>query len=325
MTPLVSVLVTAYNQRPYVSEALLSVLAQETAFPVEILVGVDRSDDGTDEIVREIEHANPGRLRVFYRPERLGLIENFRRLYGEARGELRALLEGDDYWTEPAKLERQLRLLEKSRDAILCGHRVEQVSGEGEPLGPIPERPYGERPSAAEFAERLCDFHTSSLVFRDPFAGELPAAVVDPRVGLFDLPLKLALAARGGIAYLPEPMSVFRRVAGSASSSIDDEGWRDLIVRVLANVDSLLTPELRRITRRQRLELLVGGALSGRRSRSQKLRFAMRALVFQPRRAIAGLVRGSYSELPEETKQLYRRARGALRGGDGGSTKQNQP
>jgi glycosyltransferase involved in cell wall biosynthesis len=314
MSSLVSVLVTAYNQRPFVAEALRSVLTQKTESSLEILIGVDRSDDGTEEIVREVERANHGRLRVFYRPERLGLVENFRRLYGEARGELRALLEGDDYWTEPAKLERQLRLLEKSRNAILCGHRVEQVSGEGEPLGPIPVRPYGERPSAEEFVGRLCDFHTSSLVFRDPFAGELPPSVVDPRIGLFDLPLKLALAARGGIAYLPEPMSVFRRVAGSASSSIDDEGWRDLIVRVLANVDPLLTPELRRITRRQRLELLVGGALSKRRSRAGRFHCALRALLAQPRRALAGLARGPYGELPEGAKQLYRRSRGAWGG-----------
>lgn len=314
MTPRLSVLVTIYNQRPYIAEALRSVLAQETHAELEILVGVDQSTDGSEEIAREFERSHPGTLRVFYRSKRLGLIENFRRLYREARGEYRALLEGDDYWTDPLKLERQIRLLDDQAGMILCGHRVEQISEMGDHLGPIPAHPYDEQTGAGEFVERLCDFHTSSLVFRDPFGGELPRAVVDERVGFLDLPLKLALAARGTIGYLPEPMSVFRRIAGSASSSIDEEGWRDVILLVLANVDPLLTSELRRITRRKRLELLVGGALSARRSRASRFRFALRALLAQPRAAIAGLARGSYGELPEETKQLYRRARGALGG-----------
>jgi glycosyltransferase involved in cell wall biosynthesis len=319
MPPLLSVLLTAFDQEPYVGEALESALAQRREFPVEVVVGVDASGDGTAEVVRRFERARPEVVRALVHARRLGLHGNFAAAYAAARGRYLALLEGDDLWTDPEKLARQVALLEARPEVVLCGHTVEVVTADGRRLGTIPEAPYGSAPSRREFVARLCDFHTSSLVFRNVFGGALPEPLRDERTRVVDLPLKLALVARGEVAFLPETMSRFRRRPDSASSAIDDEGWRDVALRALRDARPALSGELRAAADERLVELLVGGALSPRRPRPERLRLAAAALARRPLAAARALARGAYAGLPEGAKRAYRGARGLAGSGGGGA------
>ena len=86
--PLVSVILIAYNQRRYIRQAIESVLAQETSFPYELLIGDDASDDGTSDIVAEYARAYPDIIKAFIRPENVGAARNAVLLLQQARGEL---------------------------------------------------------------------------------------------------------------------------------------------------------------------------------------------------------------------------------------------
>ena len=240
-------------------------------------------------------------------------IPSFAATLAAARGTYVALLEGDDYWTDPEKLALQVDRLENRPGAVVSGHLVDHVDVDGTILGAVPESPYSDTPDRSAWVRRLCDFHTSSLVFRNVFRAGLPDSVLDEGLRVFDLPLKLALAARGDVDFVPRTMSVFRRVPGSASSTFDDEEWRDIILFALRRSRREMPSPLLSVVDREIAELMAGGALSPERKKFERLRFAVRAVLLAPRVTIPMLARGVYSGLPETAKQIYRDSRSLLR------------
>ena len=113
MEPKLSVVFITYNHEPFIKEALDSVLMQEVDFPYEIVVGEDCSTDCTRDILREYDREHPGLFKLLFRDKNLGAPT--RNVYETAmacRGEYLAFLEGDDYWTVPYKLQRQVDFLD---------------------------------------------------------------------------------------------------------------------------------------------------------------------------------------------------------------------
>ena len=108
--PTVSVCMLTYNQEKYVRQAIDGVLSQDANFDIEIVVGDDASTDGTAAVCSEYSERGD-RVRVFRRERNLGVAENFRLTLNECNGEFVAICEGDDYWTDPAKLQHQVDLL----------------------------------------------------------------------------------------------------------------------------------------------------------------------------------------------------------------------
>ncbi|RPI20802.1 MAG: glycosyltransferase, partial [Actinobacteria bacterium] len=132
--PKVSVSLTTYNQRRTIAQAIDSVLVQETSFPVEILVGEDESSDGTRDIVLDYARRYPHIHVLLNRREDVITIDgrptgrwNFANNLRHVRGQYVALLEGDDYWTSPHKLQKQADFLDAFPDCALCFHAVESL------------------------------------------------------------------------------------------------------------------------------------------------------------------------------------------------------
>ncbi|TXN44732.1 glycosyltransferase, partial [Methylobacterium sp. WL7] len=121
--PVVSVLCITYNQEPFIRQTLDSILSQRTDFPFELIVGDDRSSDGTAEIIAEYaaRHAN---IVAILRPENVGVVKNLDDIAGRVSGEYVAICEGDDYWTDPDKLQRQLDYMRHRPEYTLCFHPV---------------------------------------------------------------------------------------------------------------------------------------------------------------------------------------------------------
>jgi len=129
--PVVSVCVTTYQQQPYIAQALDSILIQQTSFPFEIVIGEDHSTDGTREICIDYANRYPDRIRLYLRDRSTThLYENgiyVTRFNGKltrmsARGKYLALCEGDDYWNDPLKLQKQVDYLEAHPDCVLSCH-----------------------------------------------------------------------------------------------------------------------------------------------------------------------------------------------------------
>lgn len=223
--PKVSVLISFYNLAPYVDQTLESVLGQQTDFPVEVLCADDGSDDGTIEKLREWEQKYPETIRVFVmdripgakyeaneRIKRMNAIRG--RLFYEAKGEYILYLDGDDFYTDSRKLQKQADILDADKEHryIGCGHNgcyYWESTGETKPI----ERPLRECSLTAEEYWSFLYVHTNAMMFRniglqgiDPYTSGIP---------IIDNPLTFQFLPYGDIYYLPDCMFNYRQVEGS--------------------------------------------------------------------------------------------------------------
>src|SRR6266851_2413988 len=130
----VSVLVTTYNHEKYIAQALDSVLMQETNFEYEIIIAEDCSIDQTRSIVVDFQRRNPGKIRLLLPEEHLGYGSGngiFAQAFELARGEYVALLDGDDYWISPQKLQKQVEFLKVHPECVLCFHNALKIYEDG--------------------------------------------------------------------------------------------------------------------------------------------------------------------------------------------------
>ena len=129
--PAVSVSIITYNQRELIGRAIDSVLAQRVNFDYEIIIGDDCSDDGTQDVLRDYARRYPDKIHLILHPRRYrrevpGRTNNTTNLLN-CRGKYTAMLDGDDYWTDPDKLQRQYDRMEAQPELSMCLHDAQMV------------------------------------------------------------------------------------------------------------------------------------------------------------------------------------------------------
>lgn len=214
-TPLVSVCMITYNHQDFIRQALDSILVQKTDFPFEIVIGDDGSRDQTDKICAEYVQKHPGRINYLRREPNLGMMPNFIATMQASRGKYIALCEGDDYWTDDSKLQRQVDFMEAHPGHSLCCHLHAVLTSKS--LTPVHEDLPAEsvEVKTEEYLVRPF-FHTSSYFFRN---NALPKPFPDwyKNVLAGDHFLVLFLSLKGKIGCLHKRMSVFRNHGSSVS------------------------------------------------------------------------------------------------------------
>ncbi|MBQ3756262.1 MAG: glycosyltransferase [Oscillospiraceae bacterium] len=211
----VSVLCATFNHEDYLRQTLDSFVAQKTDFPFEVLVNDDASTDHTAEILREYADRYPDIIRPFYQDENL----YSRRMnvydlvfFPAARGKYIALCEGDDYWNDPEKLQRQTDWLDAHPDYSACVHNS---------IGKFSDQP--DRVLFAQDGDRDIPFeqvingmshayHTSSILARREFILNPPDyRNVAYEKGYFtDYAIGVRLCLEGKVRFLDRCMSVYR-------------------------------------------------------------------------------------------------------------------
>ena len=140
--PVVSVCVQTYQHEKYIQKCLDGILKQKTDFPFEILIGEDASNDDTRQICLAYATSNPEKIRLFLH-HRENVIKVFGRSTGNfnsfynlfsARGKYIAFCEGDDFWTDPEKLQKQVDFLENNKNFSFSFHSYEPVNSTGLPV-----------------------------------------------------------------------------------------------------------------------------------------------------------------------------------------------
>lgn len=121
-SPLLSILCITYNHEKYIGQALDSFLAQRTTFPIEIVIGEDNSHDATMSVINQYKIKYPGLFKIVTSPANVGVVENFRRTLKECSGKYIAICEGDDYWTDDQKLQKQVEFLENNPEFVITYH-----------------------------------------------------------------------------------------------------------------------------------------------------------------------------------------------------------
>lgn len=109
--PLVSILCTVYNKEPWLEQTIKSFLAQERDFPLEILLIDDASTDGSRAIIDHYQKQYPDLIRAFYNQENQGIAKTWISICQKARGHYIARCDGDDFWLDKHKLQKQIALL----------------------------------------------------------------------------------------------------------------------------------------------------------------------------------------------------------------------
>ena len=128
----VSVWMITYNHENYIREAIDSVLMQETDFEFEIVIGEDCSTDNTRAILLEYKERFPNKFKLLLHEKNFGIVDNMLTTFKACSGKYVAMLEGDDTWTDPTKLQKQVDFLEGHSEYIVTYHNIELVTSEGE-------------------------------------------------------------------------------------------------------------------------------------------------------------------------------------------------
>lgn len=183
--PKVSVMLITYNHEKYISQALDSILMQECDFDIEINVIDDCSIDGTQTIVRDYQERYPGIINCYFNERNVGHIAtqlNTYRGFQTLRGEYFAILEGDDYWTDPKKLKEQVAFLEDNMEYVACAHDTLKTFEDGRPSEHfLPFKTFGRnRAKMPDLVSMAGVFHLSSIVYRNKFGLNPPQCLADP-------------------------------------------------------------------------------------------------------------------------------------------------
>lgn len=208
---IVSIITLTYNHESYIRECLDGILMQQTSFKFELLIHDDASTDNTANIIREYEAKYPDIIKPIYQTENqyskkvpIGCTY----LYPRAQGKYIALCEGDDYWTDPLKLQKQVDFLEANDEYGCVYTAYETINAEGDIISFEPSKKHMGRSFSGDiFYELLVDNFPQTLTVL--FRRELLNNNFTPPYN-FDYTLFLSLAIQKKFHYLPFPTGNYR-------------------------------------------------------------------------------------------------------------------
>lgn len=211
---IVSICCITYNHENYIEQCLDGFLMQETNFEFEVLIHDDASTDSTADIIRAYEKKHSHIIKPIYQTENQyskGISISATYNFPRAKGKYIAMCEGDDYWTDPLKLQKQVDFMEGNNDIILTFHAYLKLknnfyeksfkSNFFKNKSIIPNKVFIKNGGSHRFA-------TASIMFQRKMINPLPNYFYNCPVG--DLPLALLAISKGEIGYLEDEMCVYR-------------------------------------------------------------------------------------------------------------------
>ncbi len=234
----VSVAMITYNHEEFIAKAIDSILMQRTNFDYEIVIGEDCSTDNTRNILIDYQQKYPDKIRLLLHDKNQGMHLNGAQTLAACKGKYVAMLEGDDYWTSPEKLQKQVDFLDNHSECAICFHNVTEVYKDGD------------RESHSVFLNDRKEFYTVEDLFRLNF---IPTPSTMFRNGLVpkipdwcsllpmgDWTLHILNALHGNIGYINEVMAVHLNHGGGAWAAMRQNGLEGYKATILL-YDNLYT------------------------------------------------------------------------------------
>ncbi|WP_340005281.1 glycosyltransferase [Paenibacillus sp. FSL K6-0276] len=205
-----SILLVTYNHENYIIQAIESILEQKTTFGFEIVVADDCSNDNTLSIIQQYAQEYPGKFRILEKESNLGITLNYKRGFAACKGEYIAILEGDDFWTDPLKIQKHVDFLESNKACVMTFNQFV--------VHDMKKKRYNVQPWNWDRSFQLI---TVSELVLDNFIGNFSTCVYKAQylkqldnslyeLTVYDWMTNIMVAQHGLIAYLPEVMSVYR-------------------------------------------------------------------------------------------------------------------
>ena len=217
--PLVSICSITYNHAPYIRQCLDGMLMQQTDFTFEIIINDDCSTDGTTEIIREYAERYPEIVKPVFHEENQyqkgvrGMFAKF--VFPKAKGKYIALCEGDDYWTDPLKLQKQVDFLEANSEYSLCFHNAMVHYEDGKTadciFAELQTRTYSRQELLKSWKAPTASFLFQRGVLYSSINQKVQAS---KKLVYGDLPLILTASYCGKIWCINDVMSIYRKHKG---------------------------------------------------------------------------------------------------------------
>ena len=219
----VSVCMVTYNQKRFIAQAIESVLMQKADFKFQLIVGDDASTDGTTEIIQQYAKKYPDIVKPIFHKKNVGPFANSMSVYRAAKTEYVAILDGDDYWTDENKLQKQVDFLDKNTKCSLCYHKAKIIfenQAQKDVIWPSEEYRFGKTILTLEDLAIRNPMYTNTIVYRWRFVDENIDELIPEELCPGDYFLALLHAEKGNIGFIDETMSVYRRHDGGMSADL---------------------------------------------------------------------------------------------------------
>lgn len=217
----ITIAIITYNHAPFVADAVRSVLAQKTREPVDILISEDASTDATRDIVLALEAEFPDQIRHVFSEQNLRSNAVIGRALRASRGRYVAILDGDDYFIDPLRLQRQADFLDAHPECVAVFGNAEMLVGEK-----ILDRMWTRSDLTSPIGSRELfegnPFAICCGLFRGDAVRSVPAWYDGFEPMLTDWPLYVHLSNAGSFAFVDEPVAVYRQHPGGVFSSLSD-------------------------------------------------------------------------------------------------------
>ncbi len=235
-----SILLVSYNHNEYIDECLDGILMQKFSCKYEIIVADDCSDDETLEIIKNRLSLASIEYVIVPSDINLGIVKNYQTSFSYCRGEYIAIIEGDDYWTDPERLEKHVKFLDSHRECVLSFNRFARFDG---------------RLSRFEVVDWSVpddfEYITTSMMAQGNRIGNLSACVLRRsaverlKPDLFEMEiadwmLGMALGGSGLIVYLKDVMSVYRIHSQGQWSAFSEQEQKCKIMELIDIYDTYL-------------------------------------------------------------------------------------
>ncbi len=206
--PMLSVCIITYNQEKYIAQTLDGILMQHTNFEFDVVIGEDCSTDNTKNIILQYASQYPDKIKLLPRTHNFGVRKNFEQTLLACTGKYIAICEGDDYWTNINKLQKQVDFLEANEDYKICFHNTAIVY---EDTGKSENANKPDQPITTSMIDLIDHWYmmTCSMVFRNEVK-VFPTWFT--KAFNTDYALQMLIIGNGGkIGYLPDNMAVYRK------------------------------------------------------------------------------------------------------------------
>lgn len=222
---MVSVCCMTYNHEPYIRDCLEGFVKQKTNFKYEVLIHDDASTDKTADIIREYEKKYPDIIKPIYQTvnqysKKIDINKEYQ--YTRVNGKYVAWCEGDDYWIDPLKLQKQYDFMEEHRECSFCTHKVNVINAENNThILYMPNTVVDQILEIEKYLEYAsiykCTFQTSSYFAQSKYIKELLNDYPEfMKILAYDISWVFYFSTKGKIGYIDDTMSVYR--SGSIGS-----------------------------------------------------------------------------------------------------------
>lgn len=224
MNPLVSACIISYDQADFIARTLEGALCQKVGFDYEVVIGDDCSTDETLGIIRKVvsEYQGTANIRILDQESNLGMHRNWETTIAACKGKYIAICEGDDFWHDPEKLQKQVRLLEANMEATACFSNAQVLQNDGT----MSNYPYVDKGLENLTANDLFSLNynpipTCTMVFRRSAFNGFPNEYY--KSPFADWILHSLLISKGKYLYLNETTSTYRQHDAGIWSGVDLE------------------------------------------------------------------------------------------------------